>query len=325
MAKLVDASGLGPDAVEACRFESDSPHHGLRKKRETLPSVSLFSFSPPQGKRGAAVRPLHKSVLVTATAAAGAFLVMMVMMLFTVMMMVVLAATALIFMVVMMFATAATTRFLVVMVMTAATAAAFLFGMMVVMAATAAAALFLVVVVPAAATAAFLFAVMVMMTAATATAATTAAACMTLDADGFEGLFDLGDLETDHAEHLGDVRERQNGEALGSFGHFDAAVDEGADGLLHRAQVARHVKNLFNGGTHDPELACVVNEDVVDEERALFLNGDGDHAFGRFKGVLPGHALGGRENELLGAGENGLGRGRFGRQELGKGRHFEFL
>ena len=252
---------------------------------------------------------------------------MMVMMLFTVMMMVVLAATALIFMVVMMFATAATTRFLVVMVMTAATAAAFLFGMMVVMAATAAAALFLVVVVPAAATAAFLFAVIVMMTAAAAaaTAATAAAACMTLDADGFEGLFDLGDLETDHAEHLGDVRERPNGEALGSFGHFDAAVDEGADGLLHRAQVARHVKNLFNGGTHDPELACVVNENVVDEERALFLNGDGDHAFGRFKGVLPGHALGGRENELLGAGENGLGRGRFGRQELGKSRHFEFL
>lgn len=252
---------------------------------------------------------------------------MMVMMLFTVMMMVVLAATALIFMVVMMFATAATTRFLVVMVMTAATAAAFLFGMMVVMAATAAAALFLVVVVmmTAAATAAFLFAVMVMMTAAAATAATAAAACMTLDADGFEGLFDLGDLETDHAEHLGDVRERPNGEALGSFGHFDAAVDEGADGLLHRAQVARHVKNLFNGGTHDPELACVVNENVVDEERALFLNGDGDHAFGRFKGVLPGHALGGRENELLGAGENGLGRGRFGRQELGKSRHFEFL
>ena len=214
---------------------------------------------------------------------------MMVMMLFTVMMMVVLAATALIFMVVMMFATAATTRLLVVMVMTAATAAAFLFGMMVVMAATA------------------------------------ATACMTLDADGFEGLFDLGDLETDHAEHLGDVRERPNGEALGSFGHFDAAVDEGADGLLHRAQVARHVKNLFNGGTHDPELACVVNENVVDEERALFLNGDGDHAFGRFKGVLPGHARGGRENELLGAGENGLGRGRFGRQELGKSRHFEFL
>ena len=163
-------------------------------------------------------------MLVTATAAAGAFLVMMVMMLFTVMMMVVLAATALIFMVVMMFATAA-------------------------------AALFLVVVVPAAATAAFLFAVMVMMTAAAATAATAAAACMTLDADGFEGLFDLGDLETDHAEHLGDVRERPNGEALGSFGHFDAAVDEGADGLLHRAQVARHVKNLFNGRFSSTETA----------------------------------------------------------------------
>lgn len=278
--------------------------------------MSPFSHSGRRRANGARpCTPLHKSVLVTATAAAGAFLVMMmVMMLFTVMMMVVLAATAiaiaLIFMVVMMFATAAATRFLVVLVMTAATAAAFLFGMM---------------VVPAAATAAFLFAVMVMMTAAAATAATTAAACMTLDADGFEGLFDLGDLETDHAEHLGDVRERQNGEALGSFGYFDAAVDEGADSLLHRAQVARHVKNLFNGGTHDPELACIVHEDVVDEERALVLNGDGDHAFGRFKGVLPDHALGGRENELLGAGENGLGRGRFGRQELGKGRHFEFL
>ena len=87
-------------------------------------------------------------------------------------------------------------------------------------------------------TACMFFAVMVMMTAAAATAATAAAACMTLDADGFEGLFDLGDLETDHAEHLGDVRERPNGEALGSFGHFDAAVDEGADGLLHRAKVA---------------------------------------------------------------------------------------
>ena len=269
------------------------PAPRIKKEKGDASECLPFLHSARRRANGARpCAPLHKSVLVTATAAAGAFLVMMVMMLFTVMMMVVLAATA----------------------------AAFLFGMMVVMAATAAAALFLVVVVPAAATAAFLFAVMVMMTAATA-----ATACMTLDADGFEGLFDLGDLETDHAEHLGDVRERPNGEALGSFGHFDAAVDEGADGLLHRAQVARHVKNLFNGGTHDPELACVVNENVVDEERALFLNGDGDHAFGRFKGVLPGHALGGRENELLGAGENGLGRGRFGRQELGKSRHFEFL
>lgn len=266
------------------------PAPRIKKEKGDASECLPFLHSARRRANGARLcAPLHKSVLVTATAAAGAFLVMMVMMLFTVMMMVVLAATALIFMVVMMFATAATTRFLVVMVITAATAAAFLFGMMVVMAATA------------------------------------AAACMTLDADGFEGLFDLGDLETDHAEHLGDVRERPNGEALGSFGHFDAAVDEGADGLLHRAQVARHVKNLFNGGTHDPELACVVNENVVDEERALFLNGDGDHAFGRFKGVLPGHALGGRENELLGAGENGLGRGRFGRQELGKSRHFEFL
>lgn len=219
------------------------------------------------------------------------------MMLFPVMMMVVLAATA------------AALLFAMMVVMTAATAAALLFAMMVVMAATAATTLFLVVVVPAASTA----------------AATTAAACMTFDANGLEGLFDLGDLKTDHTEHLGDVRERQNGEALGCFGHFDAAIDEGADGLLHRAQVARHVKNLFNGRAHDPELACVVNEDVVDEERALFLDGDDDHASGSFKGVLPGHTLGGGENELLGACENGLSRSRLRRQELGKGRHFEFL
>lgn len=245
-----------------------------------------------------------RPALVLVAAAAGTLFVMMVMI---VMMMFAAAATAGLFMV-MIAATAATARFLTVMVMIAATAAARIFA----------------VVVPAAAATAFLFTVMVV-AAATAAAATAAAAGMTFDADGLKGLLDFRDFETDHAEHLGDVRQRQHRKAFRSLGHFNASVDEGSDGLLHRAQVARDVKHLFNGRTHDPELARIVDENVVDEKRTLFFNGNGDHALGGFKGILPGHALGGRENELLGAVKNGLGGSRFGRQELGKGRHFEFL
>lgn len=211
---------------------------------------------------------------------------------------------------VVMIAAAATARFLTMMVMVlAASAAAFL--LMVMMLAATAAARFLIM--------------MVMVSAATAAAATAAAAGVAFDADWFEGLLDFRDFETDHAEHLGDVRQRQDREAFRRLGDFNASVDEGADGLLHRAQVARDVKHLFNGRTHDPEPALGVDKDVVDEKRTLFFNGNRDHALGGFKGILPGHALGGRENELLGAGKNRLGGSRFGRQELGKGRHFEFL
>lgn len=245
-----------------------------------------------------------RPALVLVAAAAGTLFVMMVMI---VMMVFAAAATTGLFMVMMVAATA-TTRFLTMMVVIAATAAA----------------RFLAMMVSAAAAATFLFAVMVM-AAATAAAATAAAAGMTFDANGLKGLLDFRDFETDHAEHLGDVRQRQNRKAFRSLGHFNASVDEGANGLLHRAQVARDVKHLFNGRTNDPELARVVDEDVVDEQRTLFFNGNGDHALGGFKGILPGHALSGRENELLGTGKNGLGGSRFGRQELGKGRHFEFL
>lgn len=226
------------------------------------------------------------------------------------------------------------------------TAAAGTLFVMMVFAATAAAGLFMVVMIAAAATARFLtmmvmvlaasataFLLMVMMLAATAAArflimmvmVSAAAAGVAFDANWFEGLLDFRDFETDHAEHLGDVRQRQDREAFRRLGDFNASVDEGADGLLHRAQVARDVKHLFNGRTHDPEPALGVDKDVVDEKRTLFFNGNRDHALGGFKGILPGHALGGRENELLGAGKNRLGGSRFGRQELGKGRHFEFL
>lgn len=250
------------------------------------------------------------------TAAAGTLFVMMVF-----------AATAAagLFMVVMI-AAAATARFLTMMVMVlAASATAFLLMVMMLAATAAARFLIMMVMVSAASATAFVFTVMVMMSPATAAAATAAAAGVAFDANGLKGLLDFRDFETDHAEHLGDVRQRQDREAFRRLGDFNASVDEGADGLLHRAQIARDVKHLFNGRTHDPEPALGVDKDVVDEKRTLFFNGNRDHALGGFKGILPGHALGGRENELLGAGKNRLGGSRFGRQELGKGRHFEFL
>ena len=225
-------------------------------------------------------------VMMVAATTAGAFLFVVVVM----MMMLATAAAALIFIMMMAAATAGTFLFIVMMVVTAATARAFLIIMMMVMTAT--------------------------------TAAATAAAGMALNTNRLKSFFNFRNFKTDHAEHLGDVRKRKHGKAFRSFGHFNAAIDESADSLLHRAQVAGDMKHLFHGGTHNPELAGIVNENVVDEERTLFFNGDGDHAFRRFKGILPGHALGGRKNELLGTGKDGLSGSRFGRQELGKGRHF---
>ena len=221
-----------------------------------------------------------------------------------------------------MFASAAALAFLVVMAVAAAAAAAFFFVMRVVMVTAAAATAFLfvmmMVVMTAAAAPAFLIVMMVVMAAAAATAA---AVSMTFNADRFERLLRLGHFKTDHAEHLGDVGKRKNGKAFRRFGHFDAAVDERGGGLLHRAEVARHVKHLFHGGTNHPEMALIVDEDVVDEKRTLFLD---SHRHGTrigFKGVAPAHALGGRQNERMGTVENGLGGRRFGRQQLGESRH----
>lgn len=240
---------------------------------------------------------------VAAAAAAAFFFVMMVVM--------VTAATAAAFLLVMM-----------MVMMTTAAATAFLFVMMMVMVAAAAAAAFflvmMMVVMTAAAAPAFLIVMMVVMAAAAATAA---AVSMTFNADRFERFLRLGHFKTDHAEHLGDVGKRKNGKAFRRFGHFDAAVDERGGGLLHRAEVARHVKHLFHGGTNHPEMALIVDEDVVDEKRTLFLD---SHRHGTrigFKGVAPAHALGGRQNERMGTVENGLGGRRFGRQQLGESRH----
>lgn len=260
-------------------------------------------------------------------ATAGAFIVMMMVMMF--------AAIALMFvMMVMMVAATSAGAFLfvVVVMMLAATTAALIFIMMMVAAATAGTFLFIVMMVVTAAAATAFLLIMVMMAATTARAfliimmmvmtATTAAAGMALNTNRLKGFFNFRNLKTDHAEHLGDVRKRKHGKAFRSFGHFNAAIDESADSLLHRAQITGDMKHFFHGGTHNPELAGIVNKNVVDEKRTLFFNGNGDHAFRRFKGILPGHALGGRKNELLGTGKDGLSGSRFRRQELGKGRHF---
>ena len=258
-------------------------------------------------------------------------MMMMVMMfaaialMFVMMVMMVAATTAgaFLFVVVVMMMLAATTAALIfiMMMVAAATAGTFLFIVMMVVTAAAATAFLLIMVMMAATTArAFLIIMMMVMTATTAAA--TAAAGMALNTNRLKGFFNFRNLKTDHAEHLGDVRKRKHGKAFRSFGHFNAAIDESADSLLHRAQIAGDMKHFFHGGTHNPELAGIVNKNVVDEKRTLFFNGNGDHAFRRFKGILPGHALGGRKNELLGTGKDGLSGSRFRRQELGKGRHF---
>lgn len=239
------------------------------------------------------------------------------------MMVMMFAAIALMFvMMVMMVAATSAGAFLfvVVVMMLAATTAALIFIMMMVAAATAGTFLFIVMMVVTAAAATAFLLIMVMMAATTAAA--TAAAGKALNTNRLKGFFNFRNLKTDHAEHLGDVRKRKHGKAFRSFGHFNAAIDESADSLLHRAQITGDMKHFFHGGTHNPELAGIVNKNVVDEKRTLFFNGNGDHSFRRFKGILPGHALGGRKNELLGTGKDGLSGSRFRRQELGKGRHF---
>ena len=235
-----------------------------------------------------------------------------------------LAAAALAFLVLVFFmpvpAAAALTCFtVVVMMFTAATTTAFFF-VMVMMTTAAAAAFFIVVMMVTAATAAALFFTMVMMAAAAATA-TTAAVRMAFNANRFERFFDFGHFKTDHAEHLGNIRKRKHGKAFRCFGHFDAAVDQRSCRFLHRAKVARHMKNLFNSRTNNPETALIVNEDVVDEKRARFFNGNGHGTFVRIKRFMPGHAFGSGQHELLGTIKNGLSRRGFGRKELGKSRH----
>ena len=239
------------------------------------------------------------------------------------------AAAALAFTVVVAFAATAAFAFTVVMAVTAA--AAFAFAVVVAVAA-ATAFTFTVVVMAVTAATAFFFTVMVMMTvtAAAATAfvmvvavaaAATAAAFVTNETDRIERGFFFRDFETDHAEHLREVRQGEHGEAVFGVGDAHAAVNERGGGFTHDVDVARHVKDRFDSRTNHPEGTRFVDEHVVHFERAAFFNGHRNVAeFGR-DDVGPFGTFGGGEKKRVGAFEKNLGGSSLGRQELRKGRH----
>ena len=225
------------------------------------------------------------------------------------------AAAALAFTVVVAFAATAAFAFTVVMAVTAATAFTFT---VVVMAVTAAAALAFTVVVMMTVTAAAATAFVMVVAVA---AAATAAAFVTNETDRIERGFFFRDFETDHAEHLREVRQGEHGEAVFGVGDAHAAVNERGGGFTHDVDVARHVKDRFDSRTNHPEGTRFVDEHVVHFERAAFFNGHRNVAeFGR-DDVGPFGTFGGGEKKRVGAFEKNLGGSSLGRQELRKGRH----
>ena len=235
------------------------------------------------------------------------------------------AATALAFAVVMTVTAATAFAFAVVMAVTAATAFAFAvvmtvtaataFAFAVVMTVTAAAAFAFIVVMTVATAAATAFVMMVAVTAATT------AALVTDQTDRIERSFFFRDFETDHAEHLRKIRQGKNGKAVFGIGDANTAIDQRSGGFAHDVEVARHVKDRFDGRTNHPECAGFVDEHVVHFERAALFNGHRDVAeFGR-DDVGPFGALGGGENKRMSAFEKNLSGSSLGRQELRKGRH----
>ncbi len=265
-------------------------------------------------------------------AAATAFLLLCVAFVaaaaFALAMVVALAATATFAFTVVMAVTAATALAFAVMVAVAAAAA---LAFTVVMAVTAAAAFAFAVVVAVAAATAFTFTVVVMaVTAAAATAfvmvvavaaAATAAAFVTNETDRIERGFFFRDFETDHAEHLREVRQGEHGEAVFGVGDAHAAVNERGGGFTHDVDVARHVKDRFDSRTNHPEGTRFVDEHVVHFERAAFFNGHRNVAEIGRDDVGPFGTFGGGEKKRVGAFEKNLGGSSLGRQELRKGRH----
>lgn len=275
------------------------------------------------------------TVAVTVAAAAFAFTVVMVVAFataaaftFSVVVMVAFpaaAAFAFAVVVVVAFAAAAAFAFTVMVVfVTAATAAALFLTVVVMMAVTTATALaFTVVMMVVAAAAAFAFAVMVMMVVPAA-AATAAARVGLAEDDRVEGFFGFGHFKADHAEHLGDVRERKNHEAVFGGRHAHAAVDEGAGGFAQKVDVARHAQHRFDGGTHRPEFTLLVDEALAHFEGTALFDRDRHGPFGRFDRFGPDFTLGARHHEIVGALEDRLSRRGFRRKKLGEFRHFLF-
>ena len=316
-----------------------------------FPAAAAFAFAVVVVVAFAAAAAFAFAVMVVFVAAATALLFTVVVMVafaaaaalaFTVMVVAVAAATAFAFAVVVMVAFAAAAAFaftVMVVFVTAATAAALFLTVVVMMAVTTAAALaftvvmmvvaaaaalaFTVVMMVVAAAAAFAFAVMVMMVVPAA-AATAAARVGLAEDDRVEGFFGFGHFKADHAEHLGDVRERKNHEAVFGGRHAHAAVDEGAGGFAQKVDVARHAQHRFDGGTHRPEFTLLVDEALAHFEGTALFDRDRHGPFGRFDRFGPDFTLGARHHEIVGALEDRLSRRGFRRKKLGEFRHFLF-
>ena len=288
-----------------------------------FPAAAAFAFAVMVVFVAAATAAalLFTVVVMVAFAAAAALA-------FTVMVVAVAAATAFAFAVVVMVAFAAAAAFaftVMVVFVTAATAAALFLTVVVMMAVTTAAALAFTVMMMmvVAAAAAFAFAVMVMMVVPAA-AATAAARVGLAEDDRVEGFFGFGHFKADHAEHLGDVRERKNHEAVFGGRHAHAAVDEGAGGFAQKVDVARHAQHRFDGGTHRPEFTLLVDEALAHFEGTALFDRDRHGPFGRFDRFGPDFTLGARHHEIVGALEDRLSRRGFRRKKLGEFRHFLF-
>ena len=245
-----------------------------------------------------------------ALAAAAAFLMIMP---------VIVAAAAFAFVVVMMVMTAAA-RFAVLVIMVVAAAAAFF--VLVIMNVTAAA--FAIVMMVMTATA--FFAVLVIMIVAAAAAVMMmvmmAAAAALHKLNRIKLGVDLRGRKTDHAEHLREVGQRQDGEAIRRLRNTNAAVDERSDGFAHHINVARHVKHLFDAGPHNPESAGLVNEHVAYFERTHFSDGNRHFACFGLQRLGAFGAFGRGQNEVVRLFKDDFRGRRTLRQELRKRGHF---
>ena len=246
-----------------------------------------------------------------ALAAAAAFLMIMP---------VIVAAAAFAFVVVMMVMTAAA-RFAVLVIMVMAAAAAFLVIVLMIVTATAFAIVMMMVV-----TAAAFFAVLVIMIVAAAAAVMMmvmmAAAAALHKLNRIKLGVDLRGRKTDHAEHLREVGQRQDGEAIRRLRNTNAAVDERSDGFAHHINVARHVKHLFDAGPHNPESAGLVNEHVAHFERTHFSDGNRHFACFGLQRLGAFGAFGRGQNEVVRLFKDDFRGRRTLRQELRKRGHF---
>ena len=245
-----------------------------------------------------------------ALAAAAAFLMIMP---------VIVAAAAFAFVVVMMVMTAAA-RFAVLVIMVVAAAAAFF--VLVIMIVTAAAYAIVMMVM----TATAFFAVLVIMIVAAAAAVMMmvmmAAAAALHKLNRIKLGVDLRGRKTDHAEHLREVGQRQDGEAIRRLRNTNAAVDERSDGFAHHINVARHVKHLFDAGPHNPESAGLVNEHVAYFERTHFSDGNRHFACFGLQRLGAFGAFGRGQNEVVRLFKDDFRGRRTLRQELRKRGHF---